>query len=93
MNTNPKTLVAVKWSDLKTSKDLTGFIEDQLDGEQPYITKAWLADTLELMQDLDAGIADEEDFDPKLTNELAQVAKVVKANKIQIILLPTNITL
>jgi hypothetical protein len=88
MNANPKTFVAVKWSDLKTSKDLTGFIEDQLDfAGQTHITKAWLADTLEMLKDLDTGIQDEEDFDPKLTNELAEVAKVVKAKGIQIIVL------
>jgi len=88
MNANPKTFVAIKWSDLKASKDLTGFIQDQLDfAGQTHITKAWLADTLELMKDLDAGIQDEEDFDPKLTNELAEVAKVVKAKGIQIIIL------
>lgn len=88
MNTNPKTFVAVKWSDLKTSTDLTGFVEDQLDfAGQTHITRAWLADTLEALKDLDAGIQDEEDFDPKLTNELAEVAKVVKAKGIQIIIL------
>ena len=88
MNANPKTFVAIKWSDLKASKDLTGFIQDQLDfAGQTHITKAWLADTLELMKDLDAGIQDEEDFDPKLTNELAEVAKVVRAKGIQIIIL------
>ena len=88
MNTNPKTLVAVKWSDLKTSKDLTGFIEDQLEfAGQTHITKAWLADTLEMLKDLDAPLQDEEDFDPKLTNELAEVAKVVQAKGIQIIIL------
>ena len=88
MNANPKTFVAVKWSDLKTSTDLTGFVEDQLDfAGQTHITKAWLADTLEMLKDLDTGIQDEEDFDPKLTNELAEVAKVVKAKGIQIIIL------
>jgi len=88
MNTNPKTFVAVKWSDLKASKDLTGFIEDQLEfAGQTHITKAWLADTLGMLKDLDAGIADEEDFDPKLTRELAEVAKVVQAKGIQIIIL------
>lgn len=88
MNTNPKTFVAIKWSDLKTSKDLTGFIEDQLDlNGQTHITKAWLADTLEMLKDLDAPLQDEEDFDPKLTNELAEVAKVVQAKGIQIIIL------
>jgi len=88
MNANPKTFVAIKWSDLKASKDLTGFIQDQLDfAGQTHITKAWLADTLEMLKDLDTGIQDEEDFDPKLTNELAEVAKVVKAKGIQIIIL------
>ena len=88
MNANPKTFVAIKWSDLKTSKDLTGFIEDQLEfAGQTHITKAWLADTLGLLKDLDAGLHDEEDFDPKLTNELAQVAKVVTAKGAQIIIL------
>ena len=88
MNTNPKTFVAVKWSDLKTSKDLTGFIEDQLEfAGQTHITRAWLADTLEMLKDLDAPLQDEEDFDPKLTNELAEVAKVVQAKGIQIIIL------
>ena len=88
MNTNPKTFVAVKLSDLKLSKDLAGFIEDQLEfAGQTHITKAWLADTLEMMKDLDAPIQDEEDFDPKLTNELAQLAKVVQAKGAQIIIL------
>jgi hypothetical protein len=82
MNTNPKTIVAVKWSDLKTSTDLTGFAEDELESTgQKHITRAWLADTLKMMKDLD------EDFDPKLTKELAEVAKVVKAKGIQIIVL------
>jgi len=40
-----------------------------------------------MLKDLDTGIQDEEDFDPKLTNELAEVAKVVKAKGIQIIVL------
>lgn len=84
MNTNPKTFVAVKWSDLKTSTDLTSFIQDQIDGET-YITKAWLADTLQMAKDLT--LQGEEDFSPLLTNELAQVAKVVKAKGIQTILL------
>lgn len=88
MNTSPKTFVAIKWSDLKTSKDLTGFIEDQLEfSGQTHITKAWLADTLEMLKDLDAPLQDEEDFDPKLTNELAEVAKVVTAKGAQIIIL------
>ena len=88
MNANPKTFVTVKWSDLKTSKDLTGFIEDQLEfAGQTHITKAWLADTLEMLKDLDAPLQDEEDFDPKLTNELVEVAKVVNTKGVQIIIL------
>ena len=88
MNTNPKTYVAVKWSDLNTSADLTGFIEDQLESAgQTHITKAWLADTLTSLKDLDSTIQDEEDFDPKLTKELAEVAKIVTAKGVQIIIL------
>lgn len=88
MNENPTTFVAAKLSDLKPSKDLTGFIKDQLDlNGQTHITKAWLADTLEMMKDLDAPLQDEEDFDPKLTNELAKLATVVTTNKIEIIIL------
>lgn len=90
MNTNPKTLVAVKWADLKTSSDLTDFVLDQMqDGDQnaqSYITRQWLAGTLTALKDLDSTIEDEEDFDPKLTRELAEVAKVVTAKGIQIIL-------
>jgi hypothetical protein len=88
MNTNPKTFVAAKWSDLKTSTDLTSFVEDQLEfAGQTHVTKAWLADTLEMMKDLDAPLQGEEDFSPKLTNELAELAKVVQAKGIQIIIL------
>jgi hypothetical protein len=87
MNTNPKTLVAVKWADLKASSDLTDFILDQMqDGdqnEQGYITRQWLADTLKAIKDLSA---QEEDFDPSLVQELAAVAKVVTAKGIQVIL-------
>jgi len=88
MNTNPKTYVALKWGDLKASTDLTGFIEDQLEfAGQTHITKAWLADTLTALKDLDSTIQDEEDFDPKLTKELAEVAKVMNAKGVQIIIL------
>jgi len=88
MNANPTTFVAATLSDLEPSKQLTDFIKDQLDSpRQTHITKAWLADTLEIMKDLDAGIQDEEDFDPKLTNELAKLAKIVTDNRIQIIIL------
>lgn len=85
MNTNPKTFITVKWEDLKTSSDLTSFMLDQ--NEQNYITRQELADILEQLKDLDMPLQDEEDFDPKLTNELAQVAKVIQANRIQIIIL------
>ncbi len=85
MNTNPKTFITVKWEDLKTSSDLTSFMLDQ--NEQNYITRQELADILEQLKDLDMPLQDEEDFDPKLTNELAEVAKVIQANRIQIIIL------
>ena len=94
MNTNPKTFIAVKWEDLKTSSDLTSFMLDQNEGtsfgikfQQNYITRQELADILERLKDLDTPSQDEEDFDPKLTNELAQVAKVIQAKGIQIIIL------
>ena len=78
INLNPKTVIAVKWSDFKTSKDLTSFIEDQAQDEF-YITKAWLADTLEMLNDMGE--------DEKMITELADVAKVMTTKKIQIILL------
>lgn len=91
MNTNPKTLVAVKWADLKTSEDLTDFVRDQMqDGlhdVQGYITRQWLAETLQQLKDLDSTIQDEDDFDPMLTKELAEVAKVVTTKRIQILFL------
>lgn len=89
MNANPKTLVAVKWADLQTSEDLTDFVRDQMqDGvhdAQGYITRQWLAETLQQLKDLDSTIQDEDDFDPALTKELAEVAKIVTAKRIQII--------
>ena len=89
MNTNPKTLVAVKWDDLQTSEDLTDFVQEQMqDGEhdvQGYITRQWLAETLQQLKDLDSTIQDEDDFDPTLTKELAEVAKIITTKRIQII--------
>jgi len=87
MNANPKTLVAVKWADLQTSEDLTDFVREQMqDGVhdvQGYITRQWLAETLQQLKDLD--LTTQNDFDPTLTKELAEVAKIVTAKRIQII--------
>ncbi len=90
MNTNPKTFVAVKWSDLKTSKELTDYIEDQAQDvleDSPYFTKAWLADTLEIIRDTSDDPAFPPGYASRLITELANVAKVVKAKGIEIIIL------
>jgi hypothetical protein len=88
MNTNPKTLVAVNWADLKTSEDLTDFITDQMqDDDKDYLTRGWIADTLEMLKDLDDADPEGDDRDRVLTNELAKVAKLMKDKRIDIFLM------
>ncbi len=76
MNTNPKTYIALKWSDFKVSKDLTDYIHSAFQLERnSYMTKVMLADALEMLKDADAQEEDPEEYQPML-KELTEIAKI-----------------
>ena len=85
MNTQPKIDNSVKWADLKTSAELTEYLYEQFsDDDKDYITKGWIADTLDIMND-----AQERDSEMDLyalITELAKVAKLIREKNITYIL-------
>lgn len=88
MNTAPKINNAVLWKDLKTSVDLTDYITDQLqDDDKDYLTKGWIAATLEILKDWDADDDEDQRYKQTILGELAQVAKLMKDKNISYILL------
>ncbi len=85
MNTQPKINNSIKWADLKTSAELTEYLYEQFaDDDKDYVTKGWIADTLEIMND-----AQKMDSDlglDVLLIELAKVSKLIKDKNITYIL-------
>jgi len=76
MNMNPKTYIALKWSDFGASKDLIDYIHSALQLEPgSYMNKIMLADTLEMLKDADAQEEDPEEYQPML-RELTEIAKI-----------------
>ena len=87
MNTNPKTYIALKWSDFGVSKDLTDYIFSALQLEpNSYMSKIMLADTLEMLKDADAQEEDPEEYQPML-KELTEIAKIFNNKRASAILL------
>ena len=82
MNGNPRIYNAVMLDDLQLSSDMISFLQDQAQDEEPKIlTKAWIADTLQMLKDTG---------DPeyaRLKNELAELALIVYNRKIAMIIL------
>ncbi len=82
MNGNPRIYNAVMLDDLQLSSDMISFLQDQAQDEEPrIITKAWIADTLQMLKDTG---------DPeyaRIKNELAELALVIHNRKIAIIIL------
>jgi hypothetical protein len=88
MNTNPKLYNAVKVRDLGLSADLQVFISDQMmDDDKDYISKQWVADTLEMLKDIDANDEEGMGEEKPISDELAALAKLMVDKRIMIILL------
>lgn len=85
MNSNPKLMNAVRINDLKLSTNLLDFLNEQFPSE--YITKADIADVLEMLKDLDASDTELPEDEITITPEVAQLAKLVTQKRIDIIIM------
>jgi hypothetical protein len=88
MNKNPKLYNAVKARDLGLSQDLQVFISDQMqDDDKDYISRQWIADTLTMLQDMDANDEEGMGESKPITDELAELARLLIEKRILIVLL------
>lgn len=88
MNKNPKLFNAVKAKDLGLSVDLLDFITDQIqDDDKDYLTRQWIADTLDIIKDMDARQEPDMTLAKPVADELAELARLLIEKRILIVLL------
>lgn len=87
MNKNPKLYNAVMKKDLQLSPELLNLIDDQTqDMDLQVISKGWVADTIEMLKDTEL-IRTDDEYDENLVTELAELARLMIEERIQVIVL------